>query len=179
MPARRQQSGFTLVEVITVTVLLVILGSTALARYQDLSEAAEDAKVEAIYATVSNYIHTLNGPRYTLAGSPNDLTWVDIDGVNIRYRSGNMRVTQDADHVPLGTPNRASQATRLWYMIYTVPPPVITQSDTTSAGWAMYVGPAPCGAFRTRCWKYRRNGTELAVITYWINPGTVTLVKNF
>ena len=26
--------------------------------------------------------------------------------------------------------------------------------------------------------KYRRNGTELAVITYSINAGSVTLVKN-
>ena len=90
-----------------------------------------------------------------------------------------MRVTQNAAHVPAGTPNRFLQATRLWYMIYTAPPPVIAQGDTTSMGWAMYTGPGDCGAVRTRCWKYRRNGTELAVITYSINSGSVTLVKNF
>ena len=30
-----------------------------------------------------------------------------------------------------------------------------------------------------RCWKYRRAGTELAVITYEFTNGTTTLVKNF
>ncbi len=31
----------------------------------------------------------------------------------------------------------------------------------------------------TGYWKYRRSGTELAVITYEFTNGTTTLVKNF
>lgn len=63
--------------------------------------------------------------------------------------------------------------------MFSVPPPVIARNDSSSTGWAMYTGNANCGINRSRCWKYRRAGTELAVITYEFNNGTTTLVKNF
>lgn len=71
------------------------------------------------------------------------------------------------------------QATRFWFLMFEVPPPVIARTDTTSAGWAMYTGGGGCGVGASRCWKYRLQGTELAVITYRFNTGTITLVKNF
>ncbi len=43
----------------------------------------------------------------------------------------------------------------------------------------MYTGNAQCGVIRSRCWKYRKQGTELAVITYEFTNGSVSLVKNF
>jgi hypothetical protein len=42
----------------------------------------------------------------------------------------------------------------------------------------MYTGDATCGAGFSRCSKYRRNGTELAVITDVITNGNLSLVKN-
>jgi hypothetical protein len=41
------------------------------------------------------------------------------------------------------------------------------------------LGVAYCGVNRSRSRKYRRAGTELAVITYEFTNGTTTLVKNF
>ena len=179
MSKTRHQSGFTLVELITVVVILGIVGVVAVGKFQDLGDSAENARVDAIYATISQYLGSINGMRYTLAGKPPNATYVGIDGINMRFRNGLVRQVQNSAHVPAGTPNRNNQATRFWFMMFEVPPPVITRNDNSSKGWAMYTGNAQCGINRSRCWKYRNRGTELAVITYEFTNGTITLTKNF
>lgn len=174
-----RQSGFTLVELVVVIVVLGIVSTVALGKFEDLSDDAEHAKVDMIHATAANYLNKLNAMRYALAGSPNNTTYVTVDSVSIRYRNGLVRNTQTAAHVPVGTPNRNNQATRFWYMMFGAPPPVIARTDTSNTGWAMYTGNAQCGVIRSRCWKYRRAGTELAVVTYEFTNGTITVVKNF
>lgn len=178
-PHFNQQSGFTLVELVVVIVILGIVGVVALGKFEDLSDDAENAKVDYIFSIVETELGKINSFEYVLAGSPDNTTFVPIRGVNTRFRNGLVRNMQTFTHVPAGTPNRGNQATRFWYLMFEVPPPVIARNDTTSTGWAMYTGNAQCGAGQTRCWKYRRQGTELAVITYRFLNGNITLVKNF
>jgi hypothetical protein len=46
-------------------------------------------------------------------------------------------------------------------------------------GWAMCTGNGDSGLGSSRCWKYHRNGDELAVITYQLTTGNLTLVKSY
>ena len=119
------------------TVVLGILGVTALGKFQDLSNEAQHVMVNTIHLNVKNYLNSVNTLRYPLEGSPDNSTYVMIDGVDVRFRNGLLRNARNPNNVPPGIPQRGNQATRLWYMAFNVPPPVISRNDTSSTGWAI------------------------------------------
>lgn len=83
----RRQSGFTIIEIIIVVIILGLLAATALPRFLDVTEQAEQASIDGIAGGFASAVGLVRG-QWEVEGRPaNNITAgrtaVTIDGVQI------------------------------------------------------------------------------------------------
>lgn len=87
---KQQQSGFTLIELIMVIVILGILAATAIPKFADLSNDAHRANVAAAVGALRSAVvidHSVWQARGSLAGTAILGTAIIIDGVSVGFGS--------------------------------------------------------------------------------------------
>ncbi len=89
----RYPSGFTLIELIVVIVILGVLSAVAIPKFVDMGASARTASINALYGSVKssmslvNSLTVLNG--LGSAGAQANITWVtQSDGTQVRVWSG-------------------------------------------------------------------------------------------
>lgn len=83
----RAQQGFTLIELVIVIIILSLLAATALPRFLNTAQEAQNASVEGVAGGFASAVGLVRA-GWEIAGRPNNngttgITSVDYDGVNI------------------------------------------------------------------------------------------------
>lgn len=164
----RGSKGFTLIELAAAIVIIGLLAVSAVSLYSDLQEAADQAQIEATAGALQagmTQVRTdwmIQGAQGNGSNTRTDLV---VDGIDVRFRNGFPVTTNNSNHVPNGTPNRGSAASRLFHLFLSRPPEIIAR-NSDGPGWAMLANGQCAAVSRQRCWEFRRNDQRVARITY-------------
>lgn len=186
----KKQSGFTLIELVIVVVILGFLAVTAIPKFIDLTDQAKQANIEGMAGGFATAI-SLARAQWESEGRPKNtggLNSVDYDGTTLVLTTevaGSVRpgyVTGLTDGAGLGTGLNAANCIEIWQNILQQPPALSSNIGTinsASTGNAIdyFVAKSGSGA-ATLCHYYLKETLTKDSSGSFISPGTATNIGN-
>lgn len=186
----KKQSGFTLIELVIVVVILGFLAVTAIPKFLDLTDQAKQANIEGMAGGFATAI-SLARAQWEAEGRPKDATnrnSVNYDGsvLVLTTEAAGVRpgyvvssVTGQNSGATLGGGFTAANCVDIWQNIFQQPPRVTDSISTLNSDNSMdyLVAKSGTGA-ATQCHFYLKETLNKDGNNNFTDPGAVTSVGN-
>ena len=183
----KKQSGFTLIELVIVVVILGFLAVTAIPKFLDLTDQAKQANIEGMAGGFATGI-SLARAQWEAEGRENDgavppKNFVNYDGVTL-YLTVEDPVNNIRPGYALGTTATASIAAvnciSVWNNLFQQPPTIAEYSATIAASVNYIAATNTTNANNPYCIYYLKETLDKNVAGGYADPGTlITKGNNF
>lgn len=195
----RRQSGFTIIEIIIVVIILGLLAATALPRFLDVVDDAEDASLESVTGGFATAVGLVRG-QWEVAGRPSgndapantnytfvtlDNTQVSVDGSTVYGANLGSRGYPTAAYPLTDAPANDSRSSgmtsqrcaQVFNAIMQNPPAIVAFVDVTTTNPLLatdkYVARVGSGDTATVCYYFQTNGLTATPAVPTTLSGTV------
>ena len=158
----RKSRGFTLIELVTVIVVLGILAATAVPQFVDFSAEAREAVVEHTAGTLESSVTAIRAK----AAVSEDQGGCRGTSTSFDYRGGEVCMHPDLTGAPVATTGMSGTSTRsrqLWELM--IGSPELQDGSSPTDGW-YETSASSCSNSYTYCWDYYVGGDRYRRLRY-------------
>lgn len=185
----KKNSGFTLIELVIVVVILGFLAVTAIPKFIDLTEQAKKANIEGMAGGFATAI-SLARSEWEARGRPqvNNFNSVDYDGTTLILTTENTSTTPSirpgyvtglTDGAALGTGFNAANCVEIWQNILQQPPTITATLTTLNTGDSIrYFASESGDVANSTCHYYLKESLPRDTSGNYTDPSSSTSVGN-